>query len=367
MAGQRLRIGIDAHAIGKRQTGNERFTANLIRGLRAICDHDLVLYFGHAEAARSWPPHPRTHVRLMRPDHAASRLLWNLPIGARRDRLDALIAQYVRPVWVPCPVLTVVHDVSFAVQPEHAAPLQRLWARLIPASMRRSAGVVTVSEFSRSEIRRLFAIPDGRITVAPNAVDPLFRREPAAPPLIETPFVLALGNIQPRKDLPTLVQAFRALIRDRPDASERLVVVGQPAYAADQIVSQADDLVRSGRIVFTGYLPDDHLTGLMRSAAVFAYPSVYEGFGLPLIEAMASGAPVVASDTVVTREVVGDAAVLVPPRRPEAWAGAIGDLLGDERRRSELAARGRERSLRFTPESEATPVLEAVERAIAGR
>ena len=157
-----LRIGIDAHAIGERKTGNERFVANLIPALRALCDHELVLYFTRPEAAAEWRGVPRTSVRLLRPSHPLARIPFTLPYRAARDRLDVLFVQYTTPPVLGCPVVTVVHDVAFGLFPHFFAPSERRWMRrTIPPSMRRASGVVTVSEFSKREIARVYGIAPG--------------------------------------------------------------------------------------------------------------------------------------------------------------------------------------------------------------
>ena len=257
MSGRTLRIGIDAHAIGKRQTGNERFTANMIRSLREICDHELVLFFAEAKAAAAWPRDPRTTIRLLRPDHPVSRVLWQFPYASRRDRLNVLLVHYVGPPFAACPIVTVVHNVAFAVYPQAYSRAERLWMpRAIPATMRRAAGIVTVSEFSRSEMHRLYGTPDSKVTIATDAVDPIFADPTPRSSRVESPFFLTIGNLQPRKNLVTLIRAYRELVRRDPGIAERLVVEGQELYAANTVLQEAGDLTRSGRIVFTGYLPD---------------------------------------------------------------------------------------------------------------
>jgi glycosyltransferase involved in cell wall biosynthesis len=293
--------------------------------------------------------------------------LWWFPTAARRDRLDALLVQYVGPPFAACPVVTVVHDVAFAVYPEFYSRAERLWMpRAIPATMRRAAGVVTVSRFSRDEIRRLYGIPEDRVTVAYNGVDPVFLGNgdaASATPRVEPPYFLAVGNLQPRKNLVTLIRAYRTLVARHPHVTERLVVVGQEFYAADAVLAEAADLTRAGRIVFTGYLPDAELVTLLRSATAFAYPSVYEGFGLPAVEAMAMGVPTLVSDVPVMREVTGDAAVRLPPTDPHAWAEALAGVAADGERRADLARRGRARAADFTWERAARQVLASLEAA----
>jgi glycosyltransferase involved in cell wall biosynthesis len=363
-----LRVGIDAHAIGERKTGNERFISNLIPALRARCHHELFLYVTTADAERALGARglERTTIRRVRPSNPLVRIPVTLPLQARRDRLDVLFVQYVAGPIVPCPIVTVVHDVAFRRHPEFFSRAERLWMpRAIPATMRRAARIVTVSSFSRDEIVSTFGIDPSKITVALEAADPIFSSTPAVPAGIEPPYVLALGNLQPRKNLAVLIRGYRALLRDRPEIRERLVIVGQPWLDAGSLTDEAADLVASGRAVFTGYLEDERIVSLLAGATAFAFPSVYEGFGLPVVEAMAAGAPVLASDIPVMREVAGDAAVLLPPADPGAWGRAIGQLATDDERRTALIQVGRRRAATFSWDATAGQVLRSLEAAAA--
>jgi glycosyltransferase involved in cell wall biosynthesis len=364
---KRLRIGIDAHAIGERKTGNERFMANLVPALRELCQHELVLYFTRPEAAQAWRGRPGTTVRLLRPATPVARIPFTLPYRAARDRLDVLFVQYTTPPIVGCPVVTVVHDVAFGLFPHFFSPLERVWMRrTIPPSMRRAACVVTVSEFSKTEITRVYGIPPHRITVAYDGVDPVFLNPASQPSPLEPPFFLTVGNLQPRKNLATLIRGFRRLVQEHPEVPERLAIVGQEWFDAGAIQREARDLRADGRVVFTGYVSDEQLAGLMQRATAFAYPSVYEGFGLPPVEAMAMGTPTLVADIPVTREVIGDAGLRLSPVDPTAWADGLRRVSTDAALRGRLAAAGPERAARFTWEGCARAVLEALERAAEG-
>jgi glycosyltransferase involved in cell wall biosynthesis len=359
-----MRIGIDAHAIGERQTGNERFMANLIPALRALCDHELVLYFTSDSAARSWPAMERTQVRLVRPANPLIRIPAALPLQVARDRVDVLFVQYTAPPVVGCPIVTIVHDVAFELFPHFFTPKERLWMRrTIPFTMRHAAAVVTVSEFSRDEIERAFGVPRAKITVAYDGVDPIFSDPTPRPSPVEPPFILAVGNVQPRKNLETLIRAYARLVERHPETKERLVLVGKEVFEAGTIHAEAAELKRAGRVEFTGYVSDQELVGLMRGATAFAYPSRYEGFGLPPVEAMAAGVPAVVSDIPVTREVIGDAGLRVPPMLIDPWSEALHRVITDQALRADLIERGRERSARYTWEASARGILEVLTRA----
>jgi glycosyltransferase involved in cell wall biosynthesis len=364
-----LRIGIEAHVVGPRPSGNGRVVANLISSLAAETTHELFAYFTDRSTTEAWLARriPNLTPRLVRPRTPFVRIPLGLPLAAARDRLDVFLAHDNRPPIAPCPVVTLVHDVAFARHPEFFSPYERLWMRrTIPASIRHSRGIVTVSNFTRDEIVDLYGISPDRITVAPNGVDPIFFDPVPDSPSIEPPFFVAVGNVQPRKNLATLIAAFRSLLSGRPGLRERLVIVGQRAFGAERLVEDTGDLQSAGRLVFAGYVPDAELVGLLRHATAFAYPSVYEGFGLPPLEAMAAGAPTLVSDIPVMREVVGDAAIRVDPHDAERWAEELWRVASDEALRAKLNAGGRDRAKSFTWRASALAVADALERAASG-
>jgi glycosyltransferase involved in cell wall biosynthesis len=356
--------------VGRRQTGNERVMANLMAAIRSVCHHELVLYFTDPSTATSWRSrgYPGTTVRLVRPAHPLVRIPLALPYRAARDRLDVLLSHVNRPPLAPCPVVTLVHDVAFARFPGYFSTYERLYMnRTIPASIRRSDAVVAVSAFTRDEILSLFGVAPGKVSVARNGVDAVFLDPTPRPTPVEPPFFLAIGNLEPRKNLVTLLRAFRLVARDRPDVLERLVIVGQERLRVEEVYREAEDDRRQGRIVFTGYVSDRDLVGLLQGATAFAYPSVYEGFGLPPLEAMAAGTPVLAADIPVMREVAGSAARLLPPTDERVWARALAELAGDSGRRAAMVAAGRTHAAGFTWEASARAVLQVLERAARSR
>jgi len=361
-----LRIGVEAHVVGRRQTGNERVMSNLITALGEVSGHRLVVYFTLPEAAAEWRSRAggRLEIRMLRPTNPFVRIPLALPWLARRDRLDVLLSHVNAPPVAPCPVVTLIHDVAFARHPEYFSRLERAYMnRTVPASMRWSDAVITVSGFTRDEVVALYGIPAAKITVAHNGVDPQFLDGVSRSAPVEPPFFLAIGNLQPRKNLVTLIRAYRRLVRERPDVPERLVIVGKEFFRAGSLYAEADELRRAGRIVFTGYLADDELVGLLQRATAFAYPSVYEGFGLTVVEAMAVGAPAMAADIPVMREVAGADAMLLPVTDEAAWADGLARMASDQALRSSLAARGRERAAGFSWERSARAVVSTLERA----
>lgn len=350
-----LRIGIDAHMLGKHKTGNERWVRNVIAEMRAAPDHDLVAFVAEAEVDLP----DGIERRALRPTNPAARQLWSLRKAVREARVDVLLVQYVAPARLPCPVVTVVHDVSFLEHPEWFSPLERLWMpRLIPKTMRQASAVITVSAFSKSEIVRLTGTAPSKVAVAHDGVDPVFRTPAPSPEA--APYFLAVGNVTPRKDLPVAISSYGRARTSRSDFPA-LLIAGQDSYGASETHRTAARVGPSVR--FLGYVDDGTLAGLMQHAVAVLYPSRYEGFGLPVVEAMAAGAPVIASDIPVMREVAGDAAALVPLDDAEAWVDALRRLADDAGHRGQRIAAGKERAAAFTWGRCAREVLGTIERA----
>src|SRR5205823_8918208 len=168
------------------------------------------------------------------------------------------------------------------------------------------------------------------------------------PSSVEPPFFLAVGSLAPRKNLATLVRGYREALARRPDLTERLVIVGKEWIAAESIYEETAELRRNGRVLFTGHIDDEELVGLIQHATCLAYPSVYEGFGLPPMEAMGAGTPAIVSDIPVMREVHSQASMFAPPLDPSGWADALLRLATDRAFRDELARRGKARTEQFT-------------------
>jgi glycosyltransferase involved in cell wall biosynthesis len=364
----RLRIGIDAHPIGDRVTGNERFLAGLVEGLHEASDeHEFVLYFTNREAAERWPRSPRTDIQVLRPGSTPLFFAVSLPAAARRDRLDALITQYATPPTVRCPVVALVYDICFHVHPEFFTRKDRAWLNMmVRHSLRRAQHIVCSSKFSRAELMERLGVRRDRITVVYDGIGPPFTDPALRPSPIEPPFFLAVGSLAPRKNLATLVRGYRQALTRAPDLPEKLVIVGKGWIAAESIYEETAELRRTGRVVFTGHIDDEQLVGLIQHATGLAYPSVYEGFGLPPMEAMGAGTPAIVSDIPVMREVHDDASLFAPPLDPAGWADALLRLATEGTFRDELARRGKARTELFTWRAAGAKTLEAVDVAMAG-
>jgi glycosyltransferase involved in cell wall biosynthesis len=289
---------------------------------------------------------------------------WSLPWDLRRRAAGLLHVQYIIPPVAPCPVVTTIHDISFRRHPEWFPLKHRVLLNLlIPMAARSAAHVITGSEYTRSDLIDAFDLPPEKVTVTPYAADPIYRpmdSEAARRAVKERfglrgPFVLAVGVLQPRKNLPRLVRAFASVAREVPHT---LTLVGKPGWAHEELHRSAAASRLGSRIQFTGYVADADLPFLYNAADLFVYPSLYEGFGIPPLEAMACGTPVVTSNVTSLPEVVGDAALTVAPTDETALAEAIRRALTDEPLRSHLHAAGLARAAKFSWERTAALTLE---------
>jgi glycosyltransferase involved in cell wall biosynthesis len=322
-----MRVGVDVTPLRLTRAG----TARYLRGLLAHLDDVEVRQLAFGGAGRA--------------SVLVRELLWYpFALGAAGG-LDALhCPTYYGPLRSRAPVVVTVHDLSVLRHPEAFPRWTRTFVpHFVPLVLRAAARVIAVSEFTRAELVELLHVPEAKIRVVPNAVDELFTPEgPAA----DGDYVLAVGTLEPRKNLPRLAEAARRI-------GAELRVVGAPGWGEVPL-----DGVR-----WLGELPDSELAPLYRGAAAVAYPSLYEGFGIPVLEAMASGAPVVTSAGGATEEIAGGAAVLVDPLDPSSIAAGLEEAVA---RRDELRARGLERARGFSWDDVARRTTAVYEEAAGG-
>jgi glycosyltransferase involved in cell wall biosynthesis len=263
-----------------------------------------------------------------------------------------------------------VHDLSFLLVPDCAeVGLRNHLEKVVPMSVRYADFVTADSENTRNELTTLLDVEPNRVSVVYGGVDSRFHPIEDEATLhaarvkygLHSPFILYVGTIEPRKNLGRLLRAYTRL-RAKYKTPHRLVVAGGLGWLYQDVLREIDELASEHEVIFLGRVPDEDLPTLYSLADVFAFPSLYEGFGLPPLEAMACGVPVVCSNTSSLPEVVGDAGVLVSPFDIDALSEAIASLLEDPARRTELAARGRERARLFTWERSARQLLAIYQR-----
>ena len=371
-----MRIAIDAHALGTRAGGNETFIRELLYGLLEIApDYDIapLVFRDYAEkgdgvGGYELVPMPRVSSWL--------RVPLVLPWLAWRNKFDLLHVQYIAPPYCPCPFVATVHDIVWEVMPELMTPLDvnRL-KRLVPNTVRRAARVFAVTNAMREAISQTYEYPLERIDLVQTSIDPRFmpitdpgRHAEVRRKLgIDGPFVLYIGALQPRKNLLRLAQAF-ARLKDT-GLDHKLVITGKKAWLAEDMLAGIEALDLGERIVFTGYADHDDLPTLLTMADAFAYVSLYEGYGLPVLEAMACGTPVLTSTDPALAEVTGGHAVQADPRDVDGIAHGLQRILTDTELRQRLQTEGPERAAEFSRARMARQALEAYGRTLmtAGR
>ena len=366
-----LRIGFDGRALSSPAGGVRRYTRELFRAVATDPDIRVVAIGGDAPAA---VPPGVTVVRA--PSLAPTNLGWtalSLPLAIRRAAVDLYHGPaYTAPPWGWQPIVLTIHDCSYARHPEWYPYRRDILRR---AFYRRSAlvaqTVITDSEFSRREITAAYPVESDRLTVIPLGVGPPFvagyRSSGAAERVtgIHGPYALHVGDLHPRRDLMTALQAVLAVRARHPErASLRLLLVGVDRGSGATLRAAADGAGHRDALDVVSSLDDAALARLYAGAAVFVYPSVYEGFGLPMLEAMACGVPVVAARAAASPEVLGDAGLLVEPGEVAVMADAIEAVLSRPDLAARLRATGRQRAARFTWERAARETIQVYRRCL---
>lgn len=361
-----MRFSIDAHAIGQHLTGNETYIRNLIANFAVVDgDSEFVAYVSRESAVRAIP---RKFTTRFVADNPFVRLGFDLSRKVRQDRPKLLHVQYTAPLFCPVPVVASVHDISFLSHAQYFTRFRAMQLRwTVKRTIRTAAKVLTPSEFSKRCIVDVYGVDEGKVSVVPNAVSSDFRpvRREAARRWIEAhtgiraPYVLSIGDLQPRKNHLGLIRAFEELVNAHPQLPHHLVLVGKETWYAREIREAAHRSSVAERIVFTGFVPDDELLRYYAGCDLFVYPSFYEGFGLPILEAMACGRAVACSNTTAMPEVADSCALLFDPCSISEMVRAMRDLLVDAELRTRMERLGIHRAAQFSWERTARKTLES--------
>jgi glycosyltransferase involved in cell wall biosynthesis len=364
-----MRIAIDARLWDEPRSGIGRYTRALIEHVPRIAPEESWVFYVDR------PPGPELRGAKVRCVPWPQRLLWSLwhaPRDLRRHPVEVFhgVTGFELPPRGPWALVTTVHDLVPLRLPA-LVPARHRWAVrcLLGSAVRRARRVIAVSETTRHEVLARYRLPPERVVVVPEAaaahftaVTPEAREAVRRRYRLERPYVLFVGYLEPKKNLPVLLEAVARLRRGGEWGETELLVVGARGWGPDP-AALARILRLDGAVRFLGPAPDADLPALYSGALAFAFPSLWEGFGLPVLEAMAAGAPVLASNRGALPELAGDAALLVEPR-VAPLAEALGTLLGDPALRARLRAAGRARAAAFSWERTARETL-AVYRAAA--
>lgn len=370
-----MRIAIDAHSVGVGLGGNESYVSNLIEALAEIDSvNSYTLYVTRQEALERFSNRwANFSVRTTLPHTPLIRIPLTLSAELRKHPVDVLHVQFTSPPFAPCPVVVSIHDLSFEHLPQTFNLRSRAQLRLtVRRSARKATRVLALSEYARQDIIATYGISPDRITAISIAAPAHFHPVEDEKELqrvrhtygIAGDYILTVGSIQPRKNLVRLITAYASLCRTRPANSlPQLVIVGKRAWLYAETLRAIDEIRSDASVIATGYVPEADLPALYSGARCFVYPSYFEGFGLPPLEAMQCGAPVIAGDRTSLPEVVGDAGLLVDPFDNDAIANAIANVIDDANLRTKLREKGLSRARMFDWRKTAARTLEVYKQA----
>lgn len=367
-----MRVALDCRTVTSPKTGDRTYALNLSRALARVDEANDYFLYSAEPTTLTDVGSPRFQSIVLPASPAWTWTPWAFPRDLRRRRADVAHVQYIIPPAAPCAVVTTIHDVAFRRCPE-LFPLKHrvLLNLLIPPAAHHAAAVITGSEATKRDLIEFYDLPEEKVAVTPYAADDSYRpMDPAAARQavrvrlgVPSPYILSVGVLQPRKNLPRLVRAYNRIAASFP---HRLVIVGKQGWAGEELKKAVSEAPRGLEPVFTGYVADADLPVLYAGAEIFAYPSLYEGFGLPPLEAMACGAPVLTSAGSSLPEVVGDAAVSVDPHDERAIAQALEQLLCDADLRRRLSEAGLRRAAQFSWDRTARETIAVYERVGGG-
>lgn len=370
-----MHIAIDAHTVGTQLAGNVTYISNMIESLADIDQtNEYTLYVMEPAAIEMYTGRwPNFTVRRFHHRSRILRYFYSFSSQLRLHPADIFFCQFSAPQFTPCKIVTSIHDLSFEHLPETFTLKSSTQMKLTHRRTAKNAEhVVTCSEYSRQDIIKTYGLAPEKVTTIPLAAPAWFapvtdaekRRQIRQKYSLNGDYILGVGSIQPRKNLVRLIEAYSMLVKKRDDVPP-LVLAGKKAWLFEESVEATKIHGVAERVHFTGFMPDEDLPALYSEAMCFVYPSYFEGFGLPPLEAMQCGTPVITGDRTSLPEVVGDAGLLVDPFDVQAISDALGRMIDDEQLRAQLRAKGLEQAARFSWAAAARQTLDVFERVMA--
>ena len=369
-----MRVGMDVTALPLQLFGAGNYIANLTQTLIRTDPENDYFIFSKPEQAELFVGGARAKVVRPGLPTRVHRIVWEqtlFPLLVRRYRLDVLHSpHYTTPVVASCARVVTFHDMTFFLHPEAHLLYKTVFFRaMIPVSARRADAVIAISQNTRKDILRLFPINPAKVFTIPYGIASMFhprlkddQRQVLGKYGLPAEFVLYVGNLEPRKNLPMLLCAFAKLVQR--GLPHTLVLVGSRGWMDDEIFATLRDLNLGQRVLLPGFIPQVDLPALYSAASVFVYVSRYEGFGLPVLEAMACGAPVITSNVASMPEIAGTASILIDPSSEAELADAMLQVLTDNELRLRLSHEGVNRSRSFSWERAAQETIAVYEHVV---
>ncbi|HKU75339.1 MAG TPA: glycosyltransferase family 1 protein [Pyrinomonadaceae bacterium] len=365
-------VGLDGIPLSQSLTGVGHYTLELAHALARIAPEDRFELVSPLPSLHRPELPSNLHITQVSVNRLNRRFWWQvgLPRLIKRSRFSVFHGtNYSVPLQKVCPTVVTIHDLSLLLWPQtHEQHLARRARLRLPLMARRADAIIVPSQSVKTEVHEHLGIDEAKITVIPEAPRSSFWQVTGEEAVavrrrlnIGDDFILFVGTIEPRKNLLTLVRAFEEIVRNGVSQTQ-LVLVGNEGWLTGELHDFLKTARFRERVRFVGYLADDDLRALYSSCRVFVYPSLYEGFGLPLLEAMACGAPVITSDIPSVRETVGDAALLVPPTDINELARSITRLLENSIEREQRSAAGKQHASKFSWEKAAAATLKVYQQ-----
>lgn len=379
-----MRVAIDGLPLGSGQGGDETMLKGFLTGLSVAAgpaDEFPIFLSSGGEVPESVATDPRFPVvrsfrRFHGITHYSTRLPAELAVHARRQPLDLVFSANNSPVWAPCPRALMVQDLSFMHYPAYYPPRKyRMLMEIVPRLAKVARVVLTVSEHAAHDLTEALGVPEDRVFVTPNMIQtpPPFTddderrgRDWLKGHGITGPFLLYLGNLHRRKNVVRTVRAFIEAKQNHPELADHQMAIAGAAWWGSEAEHEAEAEASAGSVVYLGRVDDWQREVILHRASALSYISIFEGFGLPPLEAMARGTPVITSDTTSLPEVVGDAALMVDPFDEHAMADGITRILTDTGLRDELITLGRPQAAKFTAERTGAAAMRAFHAALNG-
>ncbi len=369
-----IRFAIDARLNAYRQGGIAHYTRSLATAMAPLlADDEHLLLLEHIRARAPLVPSCRRARLLTPPHHRLEQYTLPLEVLLRRPAL-LHSPDFIPPLVRPCPMVITIHDLAFLLFPEILDRAARRYYSQIYRAAAVADAIIAVSQATRDDIVERLGVAPERITVIYEAADEQYQpmdlpagatRVVDGQTLTAGTFILFVSTIEPRKNIPTLLQALRICCDRRPATPYHLVLAGARGWLDEPILAQIGELRLADRVTRIGFVGRDDLRWLYAACRVYVNPSRYEGFGLPVLEALACGAPAIVADTSSLPEVVGDAAWLAPTLDPTAWADLIERLWHDDDARADLARRGPQHARRFSWRATAAQTLALYRQVVA--